>query len=226
LQAIHQEVIAREAFAHVLGENDADITLSGDLPRHDPPGELNLNEIVKDTPTHRIQLGQIDNARANIKLTDSAYYPSLNLNGGVQNGDQILYTNSDQQWFVGLSLTIPLFSGLSTYYSAKSAHDLERASVDTSLASDFTTYEGLRSALYSFQEAVQLLRVSQLSLRALSVQEKIATKQYNNGIMTFENWDIIEDNLVTAEKTALSSDEGRDLSESSWRLAEGLGDLP
>ena len=39
------------------------------------------------------------------------------------------------------------------------------------------------------------------------------------------NWDIIEGNLVSAQKSALSSEKDRSISESNWRLAQGLGDL-
>jgi outer membrane protein TolC len=225
LQAVHQEVFAREALAHVLGQNDSDISIERTPPRTDPPADPNLRDLTLATPTHRSQEGQIAISKANVKLANSGFYPSLDFTASVQNSQQMLYTNADNQWSVGLTLTIPLFSGLSTYYSTKSAHALENAARDTEVYSDFTTYETLRQALFNFQEAVQLLRVNQLSLNALSIQERIATKQYNNGLMTFENWDIIEGNLVTSEKTMLTGDENRDLYESSWRLSQGLGDF-
>ena len=225
LQAIHQEIFAREALAHVLGDNDYDITLTGAPPRTSPPEDPNLRDLTLITPAHRIQSGQVDIARANIKLTDAGFYPNLNFTASLQNSDGILYANNDQQWSIGLALTIPLFTGLSTYYSAKSARYLEKAAIEVESYSDFSTQENLQQALFNFQESVELLRVDELSLNALKIQEKIATKQYNNGLMTFENWDIIENNLVTAEKTMLSADEKRDLHESSYRLAQGLGDL-
>ena len=127
---------------------------------------------------------------------------------------------------MGLALTIPLFSGLSTYHDTKSAHALERAAVDTEVSTDFQIFDNLRSLLFSFQESVQKLKVDQITLNAIDIQEKIARKQYNNGLINFEDWDIIETNLVAAQKTELASERDRAISESSYRQAQGLGDLP
>ena len=226
LQAEHGEVIARETLAHVLGDSDSDITLAGNVPQIDPPNDAPLRDLVVLTPTHRAQEGNVDLSRANVQLSRSGFLPSLDFVGTVLNQNGILYTNDQQQWSVGLSLTIPLFSGLSTYHNTKSAHDLERASIDTEVATDFSTYDTLRSNLFGFQEAVLLLKVNQINLNALNVQEKIARKQYNNGLITFEDWDIIEGNLVTAQKAELASVRDRAIAESTWRNAQGLGDLP
>lgn len=226
LVATHAEVIAREALAHAIGEYDSNLSLVGDLPRSDPPGEMNLKDLVQVTPTHRIQEGQVYVSQANVTLANAGFFPSLDFTAAVQNPNHVLYTNDNQYWSVGLGLTIPLFSGLSTFYSTKSAHALERAANETEFYTDLTTYETLRRALYSFQESVQKLKVDALTLNALSAQERIATKQYNNGLMKFENWDIIEGNFIDAQKIALASARDRDIAESAWRLAQGLGDLP
>jgi outer membrane protein len=226
LKATHEVVIAQESLAHVLGEDSSDVSIQGDIPRSDPPTEPSLREMVPLTPSHRIQEGQVVVSEANIKLSQSGFLPSLDFNAAVQNQNHLLYTDSNQRWSVGLALTIPLFSGLSTYHNTKSTHDLERAAVATELSTDFQTYDLLRTNLFSFQESVQKLRVDQISLSAVDVQEKIARKQYNNGLLKFENWDIIEGNLVFAQKTELSSERDRALAESAWRNAQGLGDLP
>jgi outer membrane protein len=226
LQAEHGEVIARETLAHVLGDEDSDITLIGSVPQTDPPDQAPLRDLVFKTPTHRAQEGNVDVSRANVQLSRSGFLPSLDFVGTVLNQNQLLYTNNQQQWSVGLTLTIPLFSGLSTYHNTKSAHDLERSSVDTEVATDFGTYDTLRANLFGFQEAVLLLKVNQINLNALTVQERIARKQYNNGLVTFEDWDIIEGNLVDAQKTELASERDRAIAESTWRNSQGLGDLP
>jgi outer membrane protein len=226
LQATHEVVTAQESLAHVLGEDPFDLSITGDVPRADPPAEPALKDIVPLTPSHRIQEGEVSVSRSNIKLSRSGFLPSLDFVAAVQNQNHILYTNNNQQWTVGLSLTIPLFSGLSTYHTTKSSHDLERAAEAIEVSTDFQNYDLLRADLFTFQESVQKLKVDQITLSAIDVQEKIARKQYNNGLMTFENWDIIEGNLVNAQKSELSSERDRAVAESNWRMVQGLGDLP
>ena len=233
LQGTHQEITAEEVLLHVLGKSSFDsalnsrsILIASDLPHSDPPENPSLLQMIERTPVHRIQEGQIAVSNANVKISKSEYFPRLDLTSTLQNRNHLLYTGGTQDWSVGLNLTIPLFSGLSTYSNTKSALALEQNAEATALLTDFQTWDNLRQSLFAFQESVERLKVDTLSMRAIEVQEKIARKQYNNGILNFENWDIIEGNLVSAQKTALLSERDRALSESTFRLAQGLGDLP
>jgi hypothetical protein len=44
--------------------------------------------------------------------------------------------------------------------------------------------------------------------------------------MTFEDWDIIENDLIQRLKTFLQSQRDRVIAEASWELAQGKGVIP
>ena len=226
LLATHDVISVQESLAHIIGEEASDLSVSGNLPAEAPPLDPPLKELVLQSPTHRIQEGQVNIATSNSEIARAGFLPTLDFVASLQNQDHLLYTDQNQHWTVGLSLTLPLFNGLSTLHTTRSALQLERSALHSKFNSDFITYELLRQTLFAFQEADQKLKVNQISLRALDVQEKIARKQYNNGLMSFENWDIIEGNYISAQKAELASGRDRAISESKWRNAQGLGDLP
>ena len=91
LQAAHGAVLARETLAHVLGEDSEDLSITGQVPTSNPPTDAPLKSLVPETPSHRIQEGQIDISRANIKISRSGFLPSLDFVATVLNQNHLLY---------------------------------------------------------------------------------------------------------------------------------------
>jgi outer membrane protein TolC len=54
----------------------------------------------------------------------------------------------------------------------------------------------------------------------------IARTKYNNGLMTFENWDIIENDLIQRQKSFLQGQRDRVVAEAAWEQAQGKGVIP
>lgn len=226
LQARHRASLAAQALAHVLGEDSSDLDITGEIPMTKPKETFNELELLPLTPVHRTEEAQEALAQANVNYARSAFYPSLDFSASVVNRSDLLYLSDKQQWSMGLSLSVPIFSGFKTYHDTRSAMDLEKVSYFNRVASDFDTLNQLRMAFFTFQESLLKLKADRASLNAITVQEKIARKQYNNGLLKFENWDIIESNLISAQKAALASQRDRILAESNWRQLQGQGDLP
>ena len=225
-QADDNYQIAMQQLSHLLGDDELEVDIKGEVPTEDPPKNIQVQDLLPLTPIHRKQVGQIALENANTEVKRSGYFPSLDFSAGVTNSSNVLYTDSNQQWSMGLTLSIPLFSGFSTYHSVRSSLDLERSANSTLASSDLNTLNQLRQSFFTYQEAIHKLKADTASLNATTVQEKIAKQQYNNGLLTFENWDIIEENLISYQKTQLASQRDRVIAESSWRQAQGLGDLP
>ena len=58
-------------------------------------------------------------------------------------------------------------------------------------------------------------------LLATLERSKIAQAQYSIGFINFDNWTIIEDNLVTAKRSYLFAQEAALLAEAKWIQAKG-----
>jgi outer membrane protein len=73
---------------------------------------------------------------------------------------------------------------------------------------------------------VEKLKVDQAFLDAAKTRADIARTKYNNGLMTFENWDIIENDLIQRQKSFLQSQRDRVVAEAAWEQAQGKGVIP
>jgi outer membrane protein TolC len=127
---------------------------------------------------------------------------------------------------VGASISIPLFSGGKDYYATKSASESRKAA---SLSRENVLRVGLaklKAAYSTYLESVLKLEVDRTFADALIAREKIAREKYNNGLLTFEDWDIIENDLINRQKSLLQSERDRIVSEAAWEQALGKGVLP
>ena len=71
------------------------------------------------------------------------------------------------------------------------------------------------------QDAVENVSVQNKTLIATQERSKIAQAQYSIGFVSFDNWTIIEDNLVKAKRNYLDAQEAALLAEAKWIQAKG-----
>ena len=69
------------------------------------------------------------------------------------------------------------------------------------------------------------LKVDQKFEQASLLRSQIGRQKYNNGMMSFEDWDKIESELIDRQKTALTSKKDILINESAWEKAKGQGVL-
>ena len=79
----------------------------------------------------------------------------------------------------------------------------------------------LEQAWAALQDAVENVEVQRQQLEATEVRSKISQAQYSIGFIAFDNWTIIEDNLVRQKKNYLDSEAVALLAEADWIKAKG-----
>ncbi len=79
----------------------------------------------------------------------------------------------------------------------------------------------LEQTWVALQDAIETVEVERKSLEATEERSKIAEAQYSTGFIDFNNWTIIEDNLVTAKKAFLNVQANALLAEANWIQAKG-----
>jgi outer membrane protein TolC len=79
----------------------------------------------------------------------------------------------------------------------------------------------LEQAWVFLQDAIETVEVQRKALNAAEERSKIAEAQYSTGFITFDNWIIIENDLVTAKKAYLNSQANALLAEAEWIQAKG-----
>lgn len=226
LQAKQALATSQEQLARVLGRASSDdLAVSGAVPADAPEARPEFVRLVEQTPDHRQAVAQEKSAAAGIQLARAPLYPSLNLTGTTSRDGEQWYPE-DQRRTVGLTLTVPIFSGGKDYYGAKSAASTHAAAATNIDVVDRQVLVKLKQAHAAFVESVEKLNVDRDFLEAAGTRAEIARAKYQNGLISFEDWDRIESDLILRQKSLLQSQRERANAEAVWELTLGKGLMP
>jgi len=226
MQANQNLVTARAQLAQVLGRAVADdLAVTGDVPNVDPGATPDFHKIALQAPDYVQARAQEKSAAAGVTLARAGLYPSLDLSGSITRLGPDWYPQ-DERRSVGLNLTVPIFNGGRDYYTSRGAV----ASLDAATSSTQTVERqllvNLKQTYASYVQAVEQLKVNQAFLDAAEVRATIARAQYNNGLISFSDWNLIETDLVQRQTAYLQSQRDRIVAEASWEQAQGKGVIP
>lgn len=226
LQAQQELVSAQAQLARVLGRSETgELEVRGDIPLSAPGTAPDFRELARQVPDYRQVAAQQKSAAAGVTLARSGLYPSLNLSGSVGRVGNDWFPGGTQRT-VGLNLNVPLYSGGKDYYATKSAASSLEVAASNTDSTEHQLLVKLRQGYASYIESVEKLKVDQAFLDAASTRAEIARSKYNNGLMTFEDWDIIENDLIQRQKTFLQSQRDRAVNEAAWEQVQGKGVIP
>lgn len=226
LQAQQNLASAQAQLDRVLGRGETGgLEVRGDIPLSEPGRAPDFRELARQVPDYQQAAAQQKSAEAGVTLARSGLYPSLNLSGSVGRvGDN--WAPDDTRRSVGLNLNVPLYSGGKDYYATKSAVSSLAAAASNTDSAEHQLVVRLKQTHASYVESVEKLKVDQAFLDASMTRADIARTKYNNGLMTFENWDIIENDLIQRQKSYLQSQRDRVVAEAAWEQAQGKGVIP
>lgn len=227
LQATQDLSVAQSRLAKVLGDEDAgSYIFDGKVPVLSPSliEQAEFQKMVLETPVYKTAIAQEDLAKASLTQSEAGFYPSLNLSASTTQYGPTWYPNQDR-WSVGATLSFPLFNGGRDYFSTRGAKESLKASTLTKSSTLKDQVVKLKSAYDSYVQAVQKLKVDEAYVEAAEAREKISRQKYNNGLSTFDDWDLIETDLIKRQKSLLSSERDRVVSEATWEQTQGKGVL-
>lgn len=179
-----------------------------------------LYAIVKNNPGLLQAAAQKNSAEFALRSTYGNYFPLLTGSAGA-NKNGAKWSPRGDQWNLGLSLSLPIFEGGLRNAQVKQA----KAIVSQFAANEKSTRDSLVYDLeqtWAFlQDSVENVGVQKLNLTATEERSKIAQAQFATGFISFDNWTIIEDNLVSAKKSLLNAHASALQSEAAWIQAKG-----
>jgi len=157
-----------------------------------------------------------------IKTSKALYYPSLNLNSTYSKVNNYFFPQNDNLT-LSIGLSIPIFSGTYNYYNYQSALNLfEKASTEHKDLLNKKHIEYLK-ILMTYKELIQKLKADSSFLEAAELRAKIARMQYQNGLINFEDWDRIENDLIHRQKTHLDTKRALIIAEANFEKIQGIG---
>lgn len=180
----------------------------------------NFESLSENTPLLKKLISLKEAAQYDLKSAKADFFPSVYLDTslGKTNSD---WPPTDKEWSLGLSLSFPLFEGGKRIAQAEKAESLlEEAEADQRSGRDEVIYT-LAQTWTDFQDAVEKRVVKEKFLQAAKERAEIANAQYSTGLISFDDWTIIEDNLVTAQKSFLEAKADVLTKKAYWVQAKG-----
>jgi outer membrane protein TolC len=198
-------------------------TFDGKLPLRKPSESDKDLADVSGNPTVKELDMEKKIAQLSTRLEKSAYSPRVDLRGSrVLNSSE--ETERSQKGLVELSVTVPLFSGFGTVHATKRALEEEKAA---SLSRDEKA-QSLRNdvdkLLSDWKSAYDALDVAENFDKAMVLRTEIARKKYSNGLLSFEEWERMEQELISRQKALLTARKALGETQAAYQQVTGQGE--
>ena len=180
----------------------------------------NFSYIAENNPLLRQMIFNTESAEYAKKASIAEFFPKIyaGLNAHA-NGDSPNPHNRNLS--VGIDISMPIFLGGSRYYSEKRAESAYRQSRIEQSGTRNSVLLTLEKAWTNLQIKSQNLAVQETFLKAAQERAKIAESQYAIGIISFNEWNIIEEAMVNSMNNHLNAKADLLYAEAIWVQATG-----
>jgi outer membrane protein len=218
--------VAQRKLARVLGRSEVElITARGVLDAATPGPAPDLDALALETLDHQRTLNQQRAAQAGVALARSQYYPEVSVRGDAAKGGED-WSIEEDSWSAGVYLSFPFFTGGRNYMDVQSAKAEQRRVEASARDTDEQVRLDLEQALISYENAVERVAVQARYVKAAEVRADIARSQYASGMLGFDNWDLIENDLISQQKILLANRRDAVIAEAQWDKVCGRSRLP
>lgn len=206
--------------AAAMGQMDPAIGAAGDLKAGSPDALVDLQGLMQQTPDYLIANTQIEASEQGMKVTRSARFPSITFDASAvtRSGDYDIYNGS---WSVGLNASMPIYTGnrLNSEVAAAKEQIIQTEMGLADMANTLMASLQQRWNLYS--DAIENEAVQKELFDAEQLRAEISTAKYKQGLLSYEDWDIIESNLINQGKTHLQRRRTSEIEQARWKNALG-----
>ena len=219
---------ARSELARILGmDGEHDLSVAGELPLATAPLSVDFPRLAAELPEREQAVINTLAKEASVRAARGNFFPRLILEGSVGRWGTDFYPDRpdrhDERWTVALKLQFPLFSGWRDVHGLESARAELSAAEHARHGTERELLVRLKSLHAAYVQAEAREKVDVGFLEAAKVRSEIGRAKYNNGLMSFDDWDNIENDLIGRERGALASVRDRAVAEANWEQLLGKG---
>lgn len=198
--------------------------LNGTLRADEPPdGTFLLDELARQTPAYHSAEANLKANEQGFIISRSARFPKIIASASLKgSGDHDILQES---WETGIAVSLPIFTGgqLSQDIIVSGLkREQARLNIEKTM---LTLLDDLQTALNAYRDRYAALGAQRAQLAAAEMRADVARAQYEQGLVSFQDWDTIETQLITAQKSWLSSRRAVDQAEAAWQNAMGLSSI-
>lgn len=215
--ALNRDLLAREMGLPGLPEGT---TISGHLQVTNAPAAEDLDMLAHQHPSYIASDATRLAAEAQWDGARAGYRPTIGLSASVRrSGDDHAF--DEDSWLAGLQIRFPFWPG------GRTTHEVRRAGAQLNEADALleetvnTLVRSLAVAHLSLIDAAENVEVQARYVEANELRAEIARQQYEDGLLSFENWSVIEDDLINRKKQWLASLRSAMVAEAAWWVATG-----
>jgi outer membrane protein TolC len=179
-----------------------------------------FEEIVKNNPSVLKAAAERNSTAFNLKSAYGNFSPKLTGQAAADKSSSH-WPPQNEGWNLGLSLNVPIFEGglkTSQLNQARALYNQAEANERSIRDSAIVSLERTWAAL---QDAIETVEVERKSMDASFERSRIAEAQYSIGFISFDNWIIIQDDIVRAKRGYLDAQAAALIAEANWIQAKG-----
>lgn len=205
--------LGRTKFVPVRVKGDFEIV-------HSDRNQPEVEDLAERNPFLQELIAQKEAARFGLKSAKADFFPQVYANTSYGKTASAWPPDSEA-WSVGASLSLPIFDGgRRRAVVSQSRAKLNQTQADERSGRDSVILT-LEETWTELQDAIDKVQVEKKFLEAAEERANITQAQYSSGLITFDNWIIIEDNLVSAKKSFLEAQADALIAEANWVQAKG-----
>lgn len=215
--------VAMAELAKVLGRTEHSlIVVKGKLITKNPEKDPDFKTLSLNSPSYLEAKYLSNSAHSSTKIARSAALPALDATASFARIRNNWQTDINR-WSTGVNLTVPFLNGGKTYYDMKSAKAEYLRTKEVLTSTDNQVTFNLKKTHTDFKNAVENIQVQKQILEASETRAEIARSQYADGLLSYQDWDLIENDLINSQKNLLSSLNNAVITEATWEQAQGKG---
>ena len=171
-------------------------------------------DIATQTPSLRKQYDLKKIAEINLQQAKRSRLPSVQLS--AETGISGVWPPEEESWSVGIGLSLPIFEGWKKTADIRSAEAELTATVERYQRELEKNVQTMKQKWTEYLNASERVGVREKYRNAAQERAKIAEVQYSSGLLSFDNWIIIENEFVDAERAFISAQAEAMSAEAAW----------
>jgi len=184
------------------------------------PEQPDFEQLAETVPFLRELIARKEAAKYGLRSAKADYFPEVFADANISRSES-RWPPGDESWSAGIRMTLPIFDGGNRKASVKKAESF----FAQAKAQEHSGRDGviltLHEAWVRLQDTLDNIQVQKKFRESAEVRAKIGEAQYSNGLISFDDWIIIEDALVRTKKSFLEAQADALTAEASWIQAKG-----